>query len=190
MLKPVEIDIRWHAPINAADALDQTKYGSLGGVWPGVYIHLFLGKNHELLGSYIGKHQSSVAWRQFDHFAAYRAGSYSLLDNSGNVVFRGGSRQPANFNTLTLDHLSRMTVMFGEMVSVPGPLATFADATEGLLHRSPAWKANGGTRLNVGQGSATYQMFDRFELRHTGSPQASVVFGPSTIWERSTQQIF
>lgn len=185
MLKPVQITIDWQTPQPAVDALDPGKFPTFGGDWAGVYLHLIYGSHKQVVGSYIGKHQTSVAARQFEHLASYAAGDYNLLDASGQRAFSRGASLPANFTDLVVDHLSRMIVIFGHLVVTPqGHLPSWADASEALLQRSPSWISNGGSRLNFRQEQPSYQMFDRFELVHRGASEALAIFGNSTLWDR------
>lgn len=190
MLKPVKITVDWKNAINACDALDPANYQQLSGDWPGVYLHLIYGRASQVVGSYIGKHRISVAARQFEHLNSYVAGEYKLLDVNGGVVFPGNKIIPNSYMDLLTDHLNRMKVFFGELTYPSAPyVGVWADSSEAILQRSPSWNAKGGTHLNFSKEAPIYQMFDRFELIHTGASDALSVFGTTTIWDRVAKTV-
>jgi len=185
MWSSVRVTIDWRGPHPITDAFDSNSSPGLGADWPGIYLHVTRDDAAHVIASYVGKHQSSVIYRQTEHFANYCSGLYHLYDGSGNQTFKGGSPLPNNFETLLIDHIGRTEIYFGSLDKQPAH--TWADYTESLLQRSPIWPSRGGRILNYSNAPPMYEMFGQMEVVHSGP--GVQFFGARTAWDRATRTV-
>lgn len=184
-------DINWLGPFDAFDIMNPESEVARENDHAGIYIQQLINASGNLVTTYLGKSETSVSYRQSQHFMSYDQGIYDLYDANGSITFRSYSAKPTNFDQLLVDHLNLMHVFVGKISKNSCSDSTIVSAVEALLLQSPTWNSQSPrTRiLNKSKGKTDYAFWQDLTLQHIAPPEVITALGGKTNWNRTTKCI-